>query len=76
MCVCVCVCVQELLYLRSHYCVEDFVYMSHHRPEEHGRLHHLILSPAFTPLTKHFMKVLVNSDLCVCVSVFIDCIYA
>ena len=48
---------QELLYLRSHYSIEDFVYMSQHRPEEHGRLHHLILSPAFSPLTKHFLKV-------------------
>ena len=48
---------QELLYLRSHYSVEDFVYMSHHRPQEHGRLHHLTLSPAFSPLNKHFLKV-------------------
>ena len=48
---------KELLFLRSHYNVEDFVYMSHHRPEEHGRLHHLLLSPAFSTLTKHLLKV-------------------
>ena len=48
---------QELLFLRSHYNIEDYLHLSHHAPEEHGRLFHLILSPAFSSLAKHFIKV-------------------
>ena len=48
---------QDIGYIRSHYNIEDFVYYDYHRPEEHGCLHHCVLNPAFTPHTKHFIKV-------------------
>ena len=53
----VCCLSQDIGYIRSHYNIEDFVYYDYHRPEEHGRLHHCVLNPAFTPHTKHFIKV-------------------
>lgn len=48
---------QDMGYIQSHYNIEDFIYYDYHRPEEHSRLHHCVLNPAFTPHTKHFIKV-------------------
>ena len=33
------------------------MYFSQHLPEEYMNIHHLLLSPAFVPHLKHFMKV-------------------
>ena len=41
--------------------MEDFVFYSQHRPHEHQHIHHLLLNPAFTPHTKHFLKVRTSS---------------
>ena len=55
----VCVLRQEeaIQYIRAHYNIEDFVYFNCHRPEQHGHLYHLLLSPIFSSHCKHFIKV-------------------
>ena len=55
----VCVLRQEeaIQYIRAHYNIEDFVYFNCHRPEQHGHLYHLLLSPVFSSHCKHFIKV-------------------
>ncbi|XP_012942608.1 cilia- and flagella-associated protein 61 [Aplysia californica] len=47
---------EEIEYIRSHYNIEDFIYYNHHRREDHGHLHHFVLNPVFSHLTKHFFK--------------------
>uniref|UniRef100_H0UWK3 Cilia- and flagella-associated protein 61 N-terminal domain-containing protein n=1 Tax=Cavia porcellus TaxID=10141 RepID=H0UWK3_CAVPO len=46
----------DIEYIRSHYNIEDFIYFNHHQRDEHGRLHHLALNPAFRHYTKFFLK--------------------
>lgn len=47
---------EEIEYIRSHYNIEDFIYFNHHSRDEHGHLHHFVLNPVFSHLTKHFFK--------------------
>jgi hypothetical protein len=42
--------------LRAHYNIEDFIYYSHHKREEHGHLTRLAVNPIFLYLTKYFVK--------------------
>ncbi|KAM6144264.1 cilia- and flagella-associated protein 61 [Erethizon dorsatum] len=46
----------DIEYIRSHYNIEDFIYFSHHQRDEHGRLCHLALNPAFRHYMKFFLK--------------------
>ncbi|XP_010632494.2 cilia- and flagella-associated protein 61 isoform X4 [Fukomys damarensis] len=50
----------DIEYIRSHYNIEDFIYFSHHQRDEHGRLHHFALNPAFRHYTKFFLKELLR----------------
>ncbi|XP_033873801.3 cilia- and flagella-associated protein 61 [Acipenser ruthenus] len=47
---------EDITYIRSHYNIEDFIYFSHHRQEEHGQIFHFVLNPIFQHNTKHFLK--------------------
>ncbi|GFO18065.1 cilia- and flagella-associated protein 61-like [Plakobranchus ocellatus] len=47
---------EEIEYIRSHYNIEDFIYYNHHSRDDHGHLHHFVLNPVFSHLTKHFFK--------------------
>ncbi|GFR98697.1 cilia- and flagella-associated protein 61-like [Elysia marginata] len=47
---------EEIEFIRSHYNIEDFIYFNHHSRDEHGHLHHFVLNPVFSHLTKHFFK--------------------
>nr|XP_023697534.1 cilia- and flagella-associated protein 61 isoform X3 [Paramormyrops kingsleyae] len=46
----------DLEYIQSHYDVENFIYFSYHRREEHGRLCHFVLNPIFQCYARHFLK--------------------
>ncbi|XP_013367639.1 PREDICTED: cilia- and flagella-associated protein 61 isoform X1 [Chinchilla lanigera] len=52
----------DIEYIRSHYNIEDFIYFSHHQRDEHGRLHHLAMNPAFRHYTKFFLKEILRLD--------------
>nr|XP_023697533.1 cilia- and flagella-associated protein 61 isoform X2 [Paramormyrops kingsleyae] len=47
---------EDLEYIQSHYDVENFIYFSYHRREEHGRLCHFVLNPIFQCYARHFLK--------------------
>ncbi|MGH0137710.1 UNVERIFIED_CONTAM: hypothetical protein FKN15_036573 [Acipenser sinensis] len=47
---------EDITYIRSHFNIEDFIYFSHHRQEEHGQIFHFVLNPIFQHNTKHFLK--------------------
>ncbi|KAK3738961.1 hypothetical protein RRG08_006528 [Elysia crispata] len=47
---------EEIEFIRSHFNIEDFIYYNHHSRDEHGHLHHFVLNPVFSHLTKHFFK--------------------
>ncbi|XP_062323305.1 cilia- and flagella-associated protein 61 [Osmerus eperlanus] len=42
--------------IRANYDIENFIYFSHHRYEEHAQLGHFALSPVFQHYAKHFLK--------------------
>ncbi|TNM94445.1 hypothetical protein fugu_017204 [Takifugu bimaculatus] len=47
---------QEIEYIRAHYNIENFIYFSHHRYEEHARMRHFVLRHPFQHFTKHLFK--------------------
>lgn len=51
----VCLC-QDIEYIRAHYNIENFIYFSHHRYEEHAQIRHFVLKPSFQHFTKHLFK--------------------
>nr|XP_043905721.1 cilia- and flagella-associated protein 61 [Solea senegalensis] len=47
---------QDVEYVRARYNIENFVYFSHHRYEEHARLRHFVLRPSFQHFSRHLFK--------------------
>ncbi|KAL2081853.1 hypothetical protein ACEWY4_021671 [Coilia grayii] len=47
---------QDIEYIRAHYNIENFIYFSYHRREEHGQLSHFALNPTFQHYARHFLK--------------------
>ncbi|XP_034755235.1 cilia- and flagella-associated protein 61 isoform X2 [Etheostoma cragini] len=47
---------QDIEYIRAHYNIENFIYFSHHRYEEHAQIRHFVLKPFFQHFTKHVFK--------------------
>uniref|UniRef100_A0A7N6A0F9 Cilia and flagella associated protein 61 n=1 Tax=Anabas testudineus TaxID=64144 RepID=A0A7N6A0F9_ANATE len=47
---------QDIEYIRAHYNIENFIYFSHHRHEEHAQIRHFVLKPSFQHFTKHLFK--------------------
>lgn len=47
---------QDIEYLRAHYNIENFIYFSHHRYEEHAQIRHFVLKTSFQHFTKHLFK--------------------
>ncbi|XP_023147324.2 cilia- and flagella-associated protein 61 [Amphiprion ocellaris] len=47
---------QDIEYIRAHYNIEDFIYFSHHRYEEHAQIRHFVLKPFFQHFTRHLFK--------------------
>uniref|UniRef100_A0A8C9ZCB3 Cilia and flagella associated protein 61 n=1 Tax=Sander lucioperca TaxID=283035 RepID=A0A8C9ZCB3_SANLU len=47
---------QDIEYIRAHYNIENFIYFSHHRYEEHAQIRHFVLKPSFQHFTKHVFK--------------------
>ncbi|MBN3301766.1 CFA61 protein, partial [Amia calva] len=47
---------EDIDYIRSHYNIENFIYFSHHRQDEHAQLLHFALNPVFQHYAKHFFK--------------------
>ncbi|XP_060947391.1 cilia- and flagella-associated protein 61 [Limanda limanda] len=47
---------QDIDFIRAHYNIENFIYFSHHRYEEHARIRHFVLKPSFQHFTKHVFK--------------------
>lgn len=54
-----CLC-QDVEYIRAHYNIENFIYFSHHRYEEHAQLRHFVLQPPLQLFTKHLFKELLR----------------
>ncbi|XP_072187744.1 cilia- and flagella-associated protein 61 isoform X2 [Excalfactoria chinensis] len=46
----------DILYIQTHYNIEDFIHFNDYQQEEHGELYHFILNPIFRHYTKHFLK--------------------
>lgn len=51
----ICLC-QDIEYIRARYNIENFIYFSHHRYEEHAQIRHFVLKPSFQHFTKHLFK--------------------
>ncbi|KAM8726794.1 cilia- and flagella-associated protein 61 [Acanthopagrus schlegelii] len=47
---------QDVEYIRAHYNIENFIYFSHHRYEEHAQIRHFVLNPSFQHFSKHLFK--------------------
>ncbi|XP_068610237.1 cilia- and flagella-associated protein 61 [Brachionichthys hirsutus] len=47
---------QDVDFLRAHYNLENFIYFSHHRYEEHAQILLFILQPSFQHFSKHLFK--------------------
>ncbi|XP_034436485.1 cilia- and flagella-associated protein 61 [Hippoglossus hippoglossus] len=47
---------QDIEFIRAHFNIENFIYFSHHRYEEHARIRHFVLKPSFQHFTKHLFK--------------------
>nr|XP_046228541.1 cilia- and flagella-associated protein 61 isoform X2 [Scatophagus argus] len=47
---------KDMEYIRAHYNIENFIYFSHHRYEEHAQIRHFVLKPSFQHFTKHLFK--------------------
>ncbi|XP_034555763.1 cilia- and flagella-associated protein 61 isoform X2 [Notolabrus celidotus] len=47
---------QDIEYIRSHYNIENFIYFSHHRYEEHAQIRHFVLRPSLQHFSKHLFK--------------------
>ncbi|KAG8011515.1 Cilia-and flagella-associated protein 61 [Nibea albiflora] len=46
----------DVEYIRAHYNIENFIYFSHHRYEEHAQIRHFVLQPSFQHFSKHLFK--------------------
>ncbi|XP_078714752.1 cilia- and flagella-associated protein 61 isoform X1 [Lampetra fluviatilis] len=55
---------EDIEYIRSHYNIEDFIYYSHHRRDQHAHLCHFVLNPAAYLYTKHFLKEVLRLSHC------------
>lgn len=53
---------EDVEYLRSNFNIDDFIYYTHHRREEHGHINHFSLIPVFSFLTKFFIKEILRSS--------------
>ncbi|XP_029281289.1 LOW QUALITY PROTEIN: cilia- and flagella-associated protein 61 [Cottoperca gobio] len=51
---------QDIKYICSHYNIENFIYFSHHRSEEHAQIRHFVLKPSFQHFSKHLFKELLR----------------
>uniref|UniRef100_A0A665ULD2 Cilia- and flagella-associated protein 61 N-terminal domain-containing protein n=1 Tax=Echeneis naucrates TaxID=173247 RepID=A0A665ULD2_ECHNA len=47
---------QDVEYIRAHYNIENFIYFSHHRYEEHAQIRHFVLRPSFQHFSRHLFK--------------------
>ncbi|XP_030577070.1 cilia- and flagella-associated protein 61 isoform X2 [Archocentrus centrarchus] len=47
---------QDIEYIRAHYNIENFIYFSHHRYDEHAQILHFVLKPSFLHFSKHLFK--------------------
>ncbi|XP_038582679.1 cilia- and flagella-associated protein 61 isoform X2 [Micropterus salmoides] len=47
---------QDIEYIRGHYNIENFIYFSHHRYEEHAQIRHFVVKPSFQHFTRHLFK--------------------
>ncbi|XP_039981773.1 cilia- and flagella-associated protein 61 isoform X2 [Xiphias gladius] len=47
---------QDVEYIRAHYNIENFIYFSHHRYEEHAQIRHFVLKPSLQHFTRHLFK--------------------
>ncbi|TKS75347.1 Cilia- and flagella-associated protein 61 [Collichthys lucidus] len=46
----------DVEYIRAHYNIENFIYFSHHRFEEHARIRHFVLRPSFQHFSRRLFK--------------------
>uniref|UniRef100_A0A669QLG1 Cilia and flagella associated protein 61 n=1 Tax=Phasianus colchicus TaxID=9054 RepID=A0A669QLG1_PHACC len=46
----------DIVYIQTHYNIEDFIHFNYYQQEEHGELYHFVLNPIFRHYTKHFLK--------------------
>ncbi|XP_019121275.1 cilia- and flagella-associated protein 61 isoform X3 [Larimichthys crocea] len=46
----------DVEYIRAHYNIENFIYFSHHRYEEHAQIRHLVLTPSFQNFSRRLFK--------------------
>ncbi|KAM6915075.1 cilia- and flagella-associated protein 61 [Xenentodon cancila] len=47
---------QDIEYLRAHYNIENFIYFSYHRYDEHAHIRHFVLRRSFQFLSRHLFK--------------------
>ncbi|XP_054474902.1 cilia- and flagella-associated protein 61 [Anoplopoma fimbria] len=47
---------QDIKYICAHYNIENFIYFSHHRHEEHAQIRHFVLKRSFQHFSKHLFK--------------------
>ncbi|KAE8286431.1 Cilia- and flagella-associated protein 61 [Larimichthys crocea] len=46
----------DVEYIRAHYNIENFIYFSHHRYEEHAQIRHFVLTPSFQNFSRRLFK--------------------
>ncbi|CAJ1077697.1 cilia- and flagella-associated protein 61 isoform X3 [Xyrichtys novacula] len=63
---------QDIEYIRAHYNIENFIYFSHHRYEEHAQIRHFVLRPSFQHFCRHFFKEVLRlaHRSCLCLRVY------
>lgn len=49
--------------MRSNFNIDDFIYYTHHRREEHGHINHFALIPIFSFLTKFFIREILRNSI-------------
>ncbi|XP_016888992.2 cilia- and flagella-associated protein 61 isoform X2 [Cynoglossus semilaevis] len=47
---------ENVEFVRAHYNIENFIYFSHHRPDEHAHLLHFTLRPLLQHRSRHLLK--------------------
>ncbi|XP_076011199.1 cilia- and flagella-associated protein 61 [Genypterus blacodes] len=47
---------QDIEYIRARYNIENFIYFSHHRYEEHAQMCHFVIDQPVQCYTRHFLK--------------------
>ncbi len=48
--------------MRSNFNIDDFIYFTHHKREEHGHINHFSLIPIFSFLTKFFIREIMRNS--------------